>query len=94
MAQLYTHITQWFDDAAALTEAIDYLKDDQIITASQLATLRDAISPLLPCHVKIGYRTPLSIVYCEAGGRMFRVGQRGAFMPGAWRANMKTKRFW
>ena len=94
MAQLYTHISTYADDAAALEEILGGMTEDQVITSSQLATLRDAIAPLLPCQVKVGYRTPLNVIYCESGGRMFRVGQRGQFIPGAWAASMKTKRFW
>jgi len=94
MAQLYVYADTYADDIAALNETLTLLEDDEIVTSSHKQTLALAIEPLLPCTVKIGVRTPLSIVYCEAGGRRFRVGQRGQFMPGSWRANLKTKRFW
>lgn len=94
MAQLYVYLDAYVDDLSELTQALTDLVDDQIITRSHRQTLALAIEPLMPCQVKIGVRTPLSIVYCEAGGRRCRVGQRGQFMPGNWPANMKTKRFW
>ena len=94
MARLYTYINTYFETVEDLVPALQDLARDRTLTSSQLATLRDAISLLLPCQVKLGCRTPLSIMYCEAGGRLFRVGQRGQFIPGAWRADMKTKRFW
>lgn len=94
MAQLYCHVDLTSASAADLTEALEEMALDRIITSSQRATIRSAIEPLLPCRVKIGYRTSRNIIYCEADGRFFRVGQRGQFIPGAWPANMKTKRFW
>jgi hypothetical protein len=94
MAQLYVYLETYADDLPSLTQALNDLVEDEIITRSHRQTLALAIEPLMPCSVKVGVRTPLSIVYCEAGGRRFRVGQRGQFMPGSWPANMKTKRFW
>ena len=94
MAQLYVYADTYADDIATLDETLSMLASDEIITSSHKQTLALAIEPLLPCSLKIGVRTPLSIVYCEAGGRRFRVGQRGQFMPGSWRANLRTKRFW
>jgi hypothetical protein len=94
MAQLYVYVDTYADNTLALNETLSALVDDRIITSSHKQTLALAIEPLMPCSVKVGVRTPLSIVYCEAGGRRFRVGQRGQFMPGSWPANMKTKRFW
>jgi hypothetical protein len=94
MAQLYVYADTHAADMADLTPTLADLVNDDIITSSHKQTLALAIAPLLPCAIKIGVRTPLSIVYCEAGGRRFRVGQRGQFMPGSWRANLRTKRFW
>ena len=94
MAQLYVYADTYASDIADLNPTLADLVNDEIITRSHRQTLADAIAPLLPCSVKIGVRTPLSIVYCEAGGRRFRVGQRGQFMPGSWKANLRTRRFW
>lgn len=94
MPQLYIYV----DDFAGAVEMLDVMLDplvfDRVITKSQAQTLKLALEPLIPCNVRIGVRTPLSIIYCEAGGRRFRIGQRGQFLPGGWKANMKTKRFW
>ncbi len=94
MAQLYVYADTHADAMSDVDQTLTDLVGDEIITSSHKQTLALAIEPLLPCTVKIGVRTPLSIVYCEAGGRRFRVGQRGQFMPGSWRANLRTKRFW
>ncbi len=94
MAQLYVYADIHAADMSDVDQTLIDLVRDEIITSSHKQTLALAIEPLLPCAVKIGVRTPLSIVYCEAGGRRFRVGQRGQFMPGSWRANLRTKRFW
>ena len=94
MPQLYVYTDEFIDDAGALKEMADTLVDDRIVTKSHAQTLKLALEPLIPCNVRIGVRTPLSIIYCEAGGRRFRIGQRGQFLPGGWKANMKTKRFW
>jgi hypothetical protein len=94
MAQLYVYADTYADAMSDVDQTLTDLVSDEIITSSHKQTLALAIEPLLPCTVKIGVRTPLSIVYCEAGGRRFRVGQRGQFMPGSWRANLRTKRFW
>lgn len=94
MPQLYVYTDEFIDDAGALKGMADTLVDDRIVTKSHAQTLKLAIEPLLPCQVKVGVRTPLSTVYCEAGGRYFRVGQRGQFLPGKWAASMKTKKFW
>jgi hypothetical protein len=94
MAQLYVYADTHADAMSDVDQTLTDLVSDEIITSSHKQTLALAIEPLLPCAVKIGVRTPLSIVYCEAGGRRFRVGQRGQFMPGSWRANLRTKRFW
>ncbi|RPI62205.1 MAG: hypothetical protein EHM48_04480 [Planctomycetaceae bacterium] len=94
MAQLYVYADTHADAMSDVDQTLTDLVRDEIITSSHKQTLALAIEPLLPCAVKIGVRTPLSIVYCEAGGRRFRVGQRGQFMPGSWRANLRTKRFW
>ena len=94
MPQLYVYADDFAQDAGELQALIDPLVDDRIVTKSHAQTLKLAIEPLLPCPVKVGVRTPLSTVYCEAGGRRFRVGQRGQFLPGAWAVSMKTKRFW
>jgi hypothetical protein len=94
MAQLYVYADTHADAMSDVDQTLIDLVRDEIITSSHKQTLALAIEPLLPCTVKIGVRTPLSIVYCEAGGRRFRVGQRGQFMPGSWRANLRTKRFW
>ena len=94
MPQLYIYV----DDFAGAVEMLDVMLDplvfDRVVTKSQAQTLKLALEPLIPCNVRIGVRTPLSIIYCEAGGRRFRIGQRGQFLPGAWAASMKTKRFW
>ena len=94
MAQLYVYADTHADAMSDVNQTLTDLVSDEIITSSHKQTLALAIEPLLPCSLKIGVRTPLSIVYCEAGGRRFRVGQRGQFMPGSWRANLRTKRFW
>ena len=94
MPQLYVYADEFIDNAGALKEMADTLVSDRIVTKSHAQTLNLAVEPLLPCYVKVGVRTPLSTVYCEAGGRHFRIGQRGQFLPGKWAASMKTKRFW
>ena len=94
MPQLYVYADEFIDDADALKKLADALVSDRIVTKSHAQTLKLAVEPLLPCYVKVGVRTPLSTVYCEAGDRRFRIGQRGQFLPGAWAASMKTKRFW
>ena len=94
MPQLYVYADEFAGDVAALQALVDPLVEDRIVTRSHAQTLKLAIEPLLPCYVKVGVRTPLSTVYCEAGGRYFRVGQRGQFLPGKWAASMKTKKFW
>lgn len=94
MPQLYIYV----DDFAGAVDMLDVMLDplvfDRVITKSQAQTLKLALEPLIPCNARIGVRTPLSIIYCEAGGRRFRIGQSGQFLPGGWKANMKTKRFW
>lgn len=93
MPQLYVYADTYADSLADLQETVAMLRDD-IITGSQAATLVLALEPLLPCSIKVGVRTPLSIVYCEAAGRRFRIGQRGQFIAGSWRAKLKSKSFW
>jgi hypothetical protein len=94
MPRLYTYLDTTIDTPARLQRALDELRSDEIVTPTQMQTLNLALQPLLPCRVRLGVRTPLCIVYVQAGDRMFRVGQRGQFTPGAWRAHMKTKNFW
>ena len=94
MPRLYTYLDTPIDNAAQLQRALEELRSDEIITPTQMQTLELAIQPLLPCRVRLGVRTPLCIIYVQAGDKMFRIGQRGQFMPGAWRAHMKTKKFW
>lgn len=94
MPQLYVYVDDFAGAADGLELTLANLTNDEIITQSQAQTIQRALEPLLPCNVRIGVRTPMSIVYCEAADRRFRVGQRGAFIPGSWRASMKTQRFW
>jgi len=55
------------------------------ITRNQARTLLAELTPLLPCHIKVGIRSPKSIIYVQAGGRRFRIGQRAQVINRDWR---------
>jgi hypothetical protein len=55
------------------------------ITRNQARVLLAELTPLLPCHVKVGIRSPKSIIYVQAGERRFRINQRARLVDKAWR---------
>ena len=55
------------------------------ITRNQARTLLAELTPLLPCHVKVGLRSPKSIIYVQAGSKRFRIGQRAQLIDRPWR---------
>jgi hypothetical protein len=55
------------------------------ITRNQARALLAELTPLLPCSVKVGIRSPKSVIYVQAGDRRFRIGQRAQVIDRAWR---------
>jgi hypothetical protein len=55
------------------------------ITRNQARVLLAELTPLLPCPVKVGIRSPKSIIYVQAGGKRFRIGQRAQLIDRPWR---------
>jgi hypothetical protein len=55
------------------------------ITRNQARALLAELTPLLPCNVKVGIRSPKSVIYVQAGDRRFRIGQRAQVIDRAWR---------
>jgi hypothetical protein len=97
MPRLYTYIDENILSLVSLRAKLSAMRDDGDMSSGHVQTILHAIEPLLPCRVRIGFRTPKSIVYCEAGDKQFRVGQRAEFRPGPWpqsRAGKKCDSLW
>lgn len=94
MPQMTLYESRYIETAAELDDLLALLRKEKIVTSAHAQTIAHAVTPLLPCQLKVAARTPRSIIYCDAGGRMFRVGQRGEFMPGAWSAGRYNMAFW
>ncbi len=62
------------------------------ITRNQARTLLAELTPLLPCNIKVGIRSPKSIIYVQAGERRFRIGQRAQVIDKSWRVGKPRAR--
>jgi len=61
------------------------------ITRNQARVLLAELTPMLPCSVKVGIRSPKSIIYVQAGGKRFRIGQRAQVIEGKWNASANPR---
>ena len=63
------------------------------ITRNQARTLLAELTPLLPCNVKVGIRSPKSIIYVQAGDKRFRINQRARLIERTWRIGKPRVRY-
>ena len=62
------------------------------ITRNQARALLAELTPLLPCNVKVGIRSPKSIIYVQAGAHRFRINQRARVVNQPWRIGKPRNR--